>query len=452
MFKASLGISAKVFISPKISEYKNLYNKMIETDMHTFIGKRFGTIVTPALLVLLLMSPQVTQASEDWSLSGYGSFGGGKINRDDLLLGDYDDSWNYEFDSVLGIQAMGRLWQAASITAQVVARGFNYDNKGQFEPDLEWLFLSYDWSSSSRFRLGRLRVPYYFFSTSIEAGYTYPWVRPPIDVYALATVPFNHFDGIDFTHYKAFSDFETEAQLFGGVQKGEYLGSKVSIDAMFGGAILVTWNELTLRYSGHRVHLDLDIEGFQPLIQGFEVLAAQTPIFQEVADSLSLQGGWYFYQGLSARWEPSTWQFLFEYYDASGPGEDYSTHGKGWYVSAAKTIRKVSLYGVAGRSESLPNGDTAKLLAVSERFIPVGTNAQVDQLRAGAAYAMQRNIIAQHSYTLGIRYDVIQSVAIKLEGEYLDLDQGSSGQLLLQGDGPAPESVSLISFSIDFIF
>lgn len=420
--------------------------------MQAFFGKHFRLSSVSALFTLMLMLPQAAQASEDWSLSGYGSFGGGKLNRDNVVLGDYDDSWNYKFDSVLGVQVIGRIWETASITAQVVARGVNYDDKNEFEPDLEWLFLSYDLSSGSRFRLGRLRLPYYLFSSSVEAGYTYPWVRPPIDVYALTTAPFNQFDGVDFTHYNTFGKFETEMQLFGGVQKGEYLGSKVSVDSMFGGVFVVTWSDITLRYSGHWVNLDIDVEGFQLLIQGFEALAAQAPVFQDLADSLSLENGRYFYQGLSARWEPSTWQFILEYYDASGPGEDYSTHGKGWYLSAAKTIKKVILYGVVGRSESIPNGDTTKLLAVSEQIIPVGASAEIDQLRGGAAVAMQRNIIAQHSYTLGIRYDVIQNVALKLEGEYFDLDRGSSGQLLLQGDGSAPESVSLVSFSIDFIF
>lgn len=44
--------------------------------------------------------------------------------------------------------------------------------------------------------MGRLRIPFFYYSEFLEVGYAYNWVRLPSDIY---NISFSSFDGIDFT-------------------------------------------------------------------------------------------------------------------------------------------------------------------------------------------------------------------------------------------------------------
>lgn len=174
------------------------------------------------LLICLLLTVLTTpaQALDDWDWSGFASVGGGKVNRDKLTFMDYDDDWSFDSDSVIGLQAQGKLFQHLSFTTQITAQGFHANDTDKYQPEIDWMFLSYQWSPSLRMRLGRMRTPHYLYSETVDAGYSYPWARPPAEVYTFFLSPLYNFDGIDLSWNTDVGDLELDIQIIAGSMGG----------------------------------------------------------------------------------------------------------------------------------------------------------------------------------------------------------------------------------------
>ncbi len=113
--------------------------------------------------------------------------------------GVYEKSkgWQFDQESLIGVQLKKEFTPAFSATAQLVARALN-PNAGS-RPTVDWAYLS--WSpfkevSGLTFQAGRMRIPLYYYSDYLYIGYAYPWVRPAPDVYGW---PIYAYDGINAT-------------------------------------------------------------------------------------------------------------------------------------------------------------------------------------------------------------------------------------------------------------
>ena len=123
-------------------------------------------------------------------IDGFGTLAGVKNDNADVSFYGANDEVDWDTDSVLGLQIKVPLSDKLSLTGQVVARGYeDYDTK------MEWLFMTYGLSDNLDARAGRLRIPFFMYSDSLEVGYSYLWVRPPVDVYG--QLGFTSFDGAD---------------------------------------------------------------------------------------------------------------------------------------------------------------------------------------------------------------------------------------------------------------
>jgi hypothetical protein len=56
-----------------------------------------------------------------------------------------------------------------------------YNHAGNYEPELTWAFISYAPVPDMKVRAGRLGWDVYMLSDSRNVGYSYLWVRPPVD-------------------------------------------------------------------------------------------------------------------------------------------------------------------------------------------------------------------------------------------------------------------------------
>jgi hypothetical protein len=109
----------------------------------------------------------------------------------------FSDEPDWESDSVVGVQSTIKINREMKAVLQMVANG--WDN---WEPQIAWAFLNYQFNADYRMRVGRMRLPLYLFSDSMDIGYTYPWVRPPIELYSARGA--ENIDGVDFSY-----DFQT---------------------------------------------------------------------------------------------------------------------------------------------------------------------------------------------------------------------------------------------------
>ncbi len=91
---------------------------------------------------------------------------------------ELDDKLNFRGDSVAGLQFNVNVTDRTEVVTQFISKGI-----ANFKTEAEWAFVKQQVTDNTWFRAGRMRLPFYLYSESIEVGFTYPWVRPPIDVY-----------------------------------------------------------------------------------------------------------------------------------------------------------------------------------------------------------------------------------------------------------------------------
>jgi len=409
------------------------------------------------LMVLLVgfCMPVVSAAvnSEDaLQFSGFASFGAGKSSRDDMAFLNHTENWSFRSDTIVGGQAQYQFTDRWSSTIQVVARGFTFDENDKFDPVLEWLFTSYQWSAETRFRVGRMRTPLYLFSDSLEVGYAYPWVRPPVDIYNYLRAPLANFDGIDFSTNIDVGEADVDIQLFAGVGGGTYIDFDIELSPAIGISILSRWDNLTLRYGLTLADTDADSEALSAFAENYTPYIPLNPIFREIRDSHETRDELFTYHSTGLQWDCDSWTIISEAYLTIGPGKDFSNDSKGWYVSFSKQIQDFSPYIVFGYYKNKFSDEIESLIEASKILYPVGIPtpefAALDKLREINLQTVDNFNEKGKSYTLGVRYDFHQNAAFKVEVEYLD----STAQLTRTTEATSKLDTVLLSMVIDVVF
>lgn len=171
----------------------------------------------PLLASALILVSTTCFSLENWQFSGFGSIGVGKVNRDNFAFGEADENWDFDNDTRLGIQLQGNISERLSFTTQVSSSGLSLGDSESYTPQLQWLFLSYEAGANLQLRLGRMRSSHYIYSGTRDVGYSYPWARPPIDVYAYLLQPLSNIDGADLLYTVDLQDdLELDIQVFAG--------------------------------------------------------------------------------------------------------------------------------------------------------------------------------------------------------------------------------------------
>lgn len=152
-------------------------------------------------LSLLLLTPGGANAIEllngKLAVNGFGTLGVARstdsnaefirdISQQDGTAGD----WDGDVDSRFGLQLRADLTETLDAMVQGVSR---YDHNGSYEPKLTWAFLRYNPDPAVTLRLGRVALDSYMLADSRDVGYSYLWVRPPVDYYG--TRHLSHIDG-----------------------------------------------------------------------------------------------------------------------------------------------------------------------------------------------------------------------------------------------------------------
>jgi len=403
------------------------------------------------LLLCLLLSASA-QAADDWSFSGFASLGAGRVEDDGVLFMDYaSDEWSFESDSVVGLHARGNLAERLSLTMQVVARGYNWDDTDDFEPELDWLFLSYQLAPEWRLRVGRMRTPHYLYSETVDVGYSYVWVRPPVDVYAPILAPFSNFDGADITWLTDWNDASIDMQLLAGHMQRSRDTLEIEVEPVVGGNISLQKDEITLRYSLTFDRSDIELGSYQPAEDAYRSFGPVDPVFDELADALSAENAWYRYQALGGRWEHGDFALIGEVFDIQNLDEGYDNPATGWYLSLQYKLGRFTPYAVAGQFENNFNSDTVDEILGSFNALSVGTIPEMDRLRARNLALVRELSYEQETWTLGLRVELLSNLSLKGEWQRFKFEDQTTGQLL-QTSHDVPGSTSVTTFTLDLVF
>ena len=401
-------------------------------------------------------------ADWDWDFSGFATLGAGKTNRDSFEYIKYDGDWSFDSDTMLGLQIVVHPMDRISFTGQIVAHAFNSDpDISSFEPQLEWAFSSIDLYDYGRLRVGRLRTPHQYFSESLEVGYSYVWVRPPVDVYAFAFEPFTHFDGVDYSYnfYMDNSDIELKA-LFGTTQ-GDYLVSSVDIKKLWGVSATARWDDIAIRYSFIDHKLSIYSQSFEPLIDALILTSQQLPFengLDRVADRLVIDNGHMPYHNLSVDWRVGKWSFIAEGVRSQPPKQGIQSYIRHWYFSASRQIGKFTPYFVYGDFDAKLKDQMFKDAENAFNAISIfsgGLTPELQSLQTQTNLAMEGYSNSQRSYSLGLRYELHPKIALKGEVQYLETEKDSIGQFIPKSATTSVEELNdamIVTVVVDVIF
>lgn len=408
--------------------------------------------------VWLMLAP--SQAWSDWAVSGYASIGAGRLQDKNMEFQDYtSDEWNFEGDSALGLQLNLNLAERLSLTAQVVSRGHHWDDTEPFEPELDWLFLSYQLNDHWRTRFGRMRTPLFFYSETIDVGYSYVWARPPTDVYAPVTLPFSNFDGADLFYVSTLGEFDMDVQLLAGTMERSRDTVEITVEPLIGGNLSLHSDDVTLRYGLLMMNTSIQIYQFEELSTLFYLAADLIdPMFTEIPRQFEANNNWYRFQSLAMRWKPGNFTAIGEAFDIRNIDDGYTNDTRGWYLSLQYSLDQVTPYIVAGWHKNKFAAGTLELLEETYNIWPEGqivpfAQEQVnllDSTRALIVREIEANSFEQRTWTLGLRYDIHSNVALKAEWQYFDFASGSSQIVVRSPDHP--DHTSMTTFILDVVF
>ena len=304
------------------------------------------------------------------------------------------DGWNTVLDhgpaTRAGIQFDAQVNEQTGVFLQLLSRGSD-----DFDVEAQWAYLSYDFTPDITGRAGRMVLPFYMHSQYSRVGYAYPWVQLPMEVYRM--VDMDAHEGIDLTWrthtgpvghdlnvYLSSMNVESEAVPEPYIVRDMH---GVNLRSRYGD--WSTW----LGYTNARVSLDLsDMVGS---LGGDFSLDRDSAIF--------LSSG--------IQYDNGRVLLMAERNQLSIDNEgDWCPELNGMYVMAGYRIGRAMPHLTWGR-------------------IGHGGLSEADEFAPGAG-VLYRSIASRHeSWTLGMRYDLLPGVALKLEASVYD-DYGSERKQL----------------------
>lgn len=165
---------------------------------------------------LALLAATTLCAAPAWAFelgsSGFATLGLAKSDSSYRLQRWIDDEGSFERDSVLGGQVDLRL--SATLSATLQARVAPSDRKEAWTLQASWAFVGWRPNDEWLLRAGKLRVPLYLHSESMDLGTATPLARLPSEMYWIT--PAQDFTGLYATRFFNVHGSELSVDAYGG--------------------------------------------------------------------------------------------------------------------------------------------------------------------------------------------------------------------------------------------
>lgn len=146
-----------------------------------------------SVAMLSCLSLPLNAWATDYSFSGFGTLGYGITDQSYNYQRHLNDKGGFERDTVLGAQMDVHFNNQFGATLQVKAAS-SQDKDNRTDLSTSWVFASWRPNNDWLVRAGKLRVPTYLYSESMDVGTTYDMARLPLEVYSLS--PSTDFTGL----------------------------------------------------------------------------------------------------------------------------------------------------------------------------------------------------------------------------------------------------------------
>lgn len=423
------------------------------------------------LVAMAVLSVLASSSAQAIQFDGFMTAGASKIvNIDDadkgnIYIGGLGDrgiteDLTFEKDTRFGLQISSDVTDDMSVVAQILGRG----DQGNFNAIIEWAYIDYAINNIASVHVGKIKQPVYLVNDYIEVGYAYPWIRPPQEVY-YSNNPLNTVNGIELLLQFPVGPGTLSLQ--------PYLGSNRDDIPNGGGAYFEAENiyGLDIKYSGrgYTVHASNFQCEVKVLGDTFNQSAALLDgslgqANSEVAVSLGGSKGncnvtaTGFNVDLAnvvvyAEWQKRTTDETLS--RAFGDTEAfYATFG----YRMGKFLPHLTFASVKGEASIVG------LATGSGAAVPLDLNGTPFTSGQFAGYTINFPVAIQTSITAGLRYEVNDSAALKVEYMVVDVETDSTelasanqqfnyGLFNTNFDQAGPQDkVGILSVALDVIF
>jgi len=380
----------------------------------------------PLLALLLVCLAPLASAEAEHRLSGFATLGIAVSDNPDLVFrrdvtkddGAYEYSGSWKSDSLLGLQWQGNWSPEWGTMVQFVAKDRFANNLAN---SIEWAFVRYRPVDGLDLRLGRLGADVFMLSEYRQVGYAIPWVRPPHDLYGLASL--YHFDGIDIAKRIELGNAMLNIKAFYGNSNEEYptgfkndQGIKVDFD-LYGASTNLEWNYWKLRYTYAKVEIKSDHA--KTLRDGLEQVVLVWPPATLFLSELETLNKSFDYKQIGVNYDNNNWWFQGEFVQL-GSELALVASGKHAYASLGKRFGSLGIYGLTGYAE--PDNPSV-YVPYPSIVLPEPYQSQLDYLVIATERTLNGVRIKQRSYGLGARWDFAAKMALKIQLEQFEVDK-----------------------------
>ncbi|HEY3697860.1 MAG TPA: hypothetical protein VGK97_00910 [Spongiibacteraceae bacterium] len=358
--------------------------------------------------------------------------------------------WDMNVDSKLGAQVTATFSDKFSAVIQAVSQ-HQYDNS--YRPLIEWANVKYQATSELSIRAGRIVLPSFLISDSRLVGYANPWIRPPEEVYFIASITNN--DGADITYRSQIGDATNSLQAFYGSNTTHAPTSTVKSKPSWGLNDSVELGSLTLRAGYISSKLDLNVRELEPLLSGLDQFGDAAVAFgfqsagnqaHAMADKYSLSDIQVHIYTLGANYDPGNWFVMAEV--AKFDAEGFLADSKAGYVTGGYRFGKFTPYVTIAKVKS----DSTTEDGISTAGLPGAFADGATSLNAGINAVLPNFPKSQKSASIGVRWDFMRSADLKVQYDRLSLEDDTTGRLTNAETGFDGGKVNVISAAIDFVF
>ena len=322
--------------------------------------------------------------------------------KDITYLDGISKDISFDNDSKFGIQVTADASPDMQVVAQLLAAGA--DNN--YSMDVEWAYLDYAISDNFSLRGGKVKQPVFLISDYFEVGYAYPWIRPPQEVYR--NNPINTIVGMEALYQLNFSELSITFQPYLGTNSDAVPGSGGAVtfnaENLAGLAIMANTRSFTFQMS----YLQTDVETISPADASFAAVGDAT------LASVGLSWDIYNFVGY-------TEYVTRDINNAAGnPMEALFPDQDGYYLTLGYRMGKYLPHITVANSESTP-------------FVGGGNPG-----------------VNQDSITLGLRYELNEAAALKMELQSIEPSQVTESGLF--NGALTDDKANMISIAVDVIF
>jgi len=393
-----------------------------------------------SLAAAIALAVSQSAYANDINVNGFLSVGASMLDNDDVSIAGADTTGGFKNDTILGLQISKQVNDKTSVTGQLVSRG-----EQDYKTEASWAFVTYNANNNTDLRMGRLRVPAFYYSDFLEVGYAYNWVRPPVEVYRL---PFSSIDGLDLTHSYSAGSVDGSVQVYYGRFQGDMAiggDEEYSTDAknLTGIVLSNSFGNFGTRLSYHRAEINIDAAAGDGTALGNAIGAATAIAAVPAGINVGTATGNAALAGFTGIGDASA-------------ADDFAPDGQTTtFMQAAVSYDNGDVSMVAEWTAlendylAIPD-DTAWMVTVAKRFgdyTPHLTYSyDKDEYESGSEGDLQEALglaFEQSSITLGLRYDYDAATALKFEVQ-TNNEKNDSTDL--------DETGTLYSVALDLVF